>query len=60
VSVCFRFKVELDIVGVLVGADAPVPEPELELCEDVNAGPAGCGTVLCCFRGELWADGGAF
>jgi hypothetical protein len=50
----------LDIEGVLVGADATVPEPEPEVCTDVNAGPAGCGTVLCCFRGELLADEGAF
>lgn len=60
VSVCFRFKDALDIEGVLVGADATVPEPEPEVCTDVNAGPAGCGTVLCCFRGELLADEGAF
>jgi len=35
VSVCFRFKEELDIDGVLVvGADeVPEPEPEPELCE---------------------------
>jgi hypothetical protein len=52
-SVCFRFK------DVGVGADAPVPEPEPEVCV-VDAEPGGCGTVLCCFRGELLADGGAF
>jgi hypothetical protein len=59
-SVCFRFKEALDIEGVLVSVDAVVPELELEICADVDAGPDDCGTVLCCFRGELSADGGAF
>lgn len=58
-SVCFRFK-ELDIEDVLVDADVPVVEPDPGVCVGVDAEPGACGTVLCCFRGELFADGGAF
>lgn len=48
-SVCFRFKVAFDIDGVPLAG----PEPEAEAAE-------GGGIDLCCFCGELWADGGAF
>jgi hypothetical protein len=54
VSVCFRFN-ELDIEEVVV-ADVPGVEPDPEGCAEVDAGPGGCGTVLCCFCGELFAD----
>ena len=59
VSVCLRFKDELVNEGVLfIEAEAIAPDPEPEVWVDVNAGPGGCGTVLCCLRGELLADGG--
>jgi hypothetical protein len=57
VSVCFRFKEGLDIEFVLV---VTVPELVPEACADVEVDPDGCGTVLCCFRGELLVDGEAF
>jgi len=58
VSDCFLFKEVLDVDGVILGPDGVDPEPEA--CPDVDAGPGGCGIVLCCFCGELLAEGGTF
>lgn len=54
VSVCFLFKDELDMDGVMLGPDGVEPDPEA--CPDVDGGPAGCDIVLCCFCGELLAE----
>lgn len=51
---CLRFSEAFDSAGVFavdVGVDEDAVDDDAFWL---------CGIVLCCFVGELWADGGAF